>query len=78
MVQEWDAARWWALNTRVPAQVLLKKGLLPISFITHTIIRPEQGLGSLTVCLSHQEVFTSLLILIHQRADRMKTTITEN
>ena len=61
MVPEWDAAGWWALNTRVPAQVLLKK--VPITFISHTIIRPEQDPGSLTVCLSHQEVSISLLSL---------------
>ena len=49
------------MNTGVPVQVLLKK--VPIAFITHTIIRPEQDPGSLTGCLSHQEVSISLLSL---------------
>ena len=91
----WDAAGWWALNTRVPAQVLLKK--VPITFISHTIIRPEQDPGSLTVgewvCILSLTIrtrpsfphsqslpsgsFHKPLILINQKADRMKTTITE-
>ena len=31
-----------------------------------------------SISLSHQEASISLLILLHQRADRLKTAITEN
>ena len=49
MVKEWDAVGWWTLHTRVLAQILLKK--VPITFITHTIVRPQvkqQGLNTAT------------------------------
>ena len=38
----------------------------------------EQDPISPSVSLSHQEASISVFILLHQRADRMKTTITEN
>ena len=39
---------------------------------------PKQDPDSPTASPSYQEASTSLLILIHQRANRMKTTVTEN
>ena len=39
---------------------------------------PEQDPVSPSISLSHQEAFIKPLILLHQRTDRMKTTITKN